>query len=220
MERTATWSSIGTDVKELTTVEDVLAKAKLNYLVHKEPITTQSGIIIPDRVATVAEEETPRYLGCVSPKFEILQNEDAFGFVNDIHEGFEFVKAGETHNGMVYIIGKLPDMDILGDKVTPHVIVQNGHNGRYGLRTTIVPLRIVCQNQFNMAFKESPNTIHIKHSANITTRLEEAQRLLKGVAAYMDTFEANANELANIKFGRDGAIQVIDSFFKKMADAI
>ena len=174
MERTATWSSIGTDVKELTTVEDVLAKAKLNYLVHKEPITTQSGIIIPDRVATVAEEETPRYLGCVSPKFEILQNEDAFGFVNDIHEGFEFVKAGETHNGMVYIIGKLPDMDILGDKVTPHVIVQNGLRSRCDIHQAVASLckGVAVVNNRGIQLESIIRVRHKRYEAGITVQFQ------------------------------------------------
>lgn len=218
MERTATWSTLGTNVAHLTTVQDVLREAKLDYTVEKVPLFLPNGQKVPDKCATVTQGNDSRYIGTVSNSFTILQNEDAFDFVNNISDEFKFVKAGETNKGMVYIIGELPPIDVLGDVITPNVIVQNGHNGLYGMRSTIVPLRIVCQNQFNISFKESPNTLTFKHFASITSKVEEAQKLLSGVAQYMKEFKSNACELANLKVGRDGAIQIIDSYFEKMKE--
>lgn len=218
--RTTTWNSIGTEVKS-TNITDVLKKSGLDYRVVTQPVTTKIGgkdIVIPNRVATV-KEGTEEVLGIVSDRYHVCQNEEAFDFVNNV-EGVEFVKAGETHTGMVYVIGKLPEVTVLGDTFTPYLIFQNGHNGFYTVKTTICPLRIVCQNQFNYAFRESPNTISIQHSSQYSAKLAEAEMLIKSTAKYMKNFNNTAEELAMLKLGDDTRVQnIINSFFQVAVDA-
>lgn len=218
--RTTTWNSIGTEVKS-TNITDVLKKSGLDYRVVTQPVTTKIGgkdIVIPNRVATV-KEGTEEVLGIVSDRYHVCQNEEAFDFVNNV-EGVEFVKAGETHTGMVYVIGKLPEVTVLGDTFTPYLIFQNGHNGFYTVKTTICPLRIVCQNQFNYAFRESPNTISIQHSSQYSAKLAEAEMLIKSTANYMKNFNNTAEELAMLKLGDDTKVQnIINSFFQVAVDA-
>lgn len=218
--RTTTWNSIGTEVKS-TNITDVLKKSGLDYRVVTQPVTTKIGgkdIVIPNRVATV-KEGTEEVLGIVSDRYHVCQNEEAFDFVNNV-EGVEFVKAGETHTGMVYVIGKLPEVTVLGDTFTPYLIFQNGHNGFYTVKTTICPLRIVCQNQFNYAFRESPNTISIQHSSQYSAKLAEAEMLIKSTAKYMKNFNNTAEELAMLKLGDDARVQdIINSFFQIAVDA-
>jgi hypothetical protein len=113
---------------------------------------------------------------------------------------------------MIYIIGRLDDVTVLGDTITPYVIFQNGHNGVYTLKTTICPLRIVCQNQFALSFKSSPNTISIHHSNSMEGRLVEAQNLMKDVAGYMKEFNNTAEELASMKF-TGNAKDIFNAFF-------
>ena len=219
--RTTTWNNIGTDVSTVTNIQSVLEKAKLNYEVVKQPIYTNFNgeeVLINDRVATV-NKNTGEVLGIVSPKYQICQNEEAFDFVNNVN-GVEFIKAGQTHTGMVYVIGKLNEMEVLGDKFTPYLIFQNGHNGNYTMKTTICPLRIVCQNQFNYAFKESPNTISIHHSSQYQGRLVEAQRLIQGTVEYMNNFKNTAEELATLKIGKDDDVKnIINAFFTVKTNA-
>ena len=129
--RETTWSRIGTDVSEATTLEEVLEKAKLNYNVIKAPIyTMQNGQLVEykDKVATV-DAATGETFGIVSPRYEICQNESAFEFINSVTDDIEFVKAGTTHTGMIYIIAKMRNQNILGDDFTPYIIFQNSHNG-------------------------------------------------------------------------------------------
>lgn len=214
--RTTTWNNVGTEVNA-TNVNDVLTQAKLDYNVITQPIYTDFGgksILIPDKVATV-REDTGDVLGVVSPSYEVCQNKDAFDFVDNI-ENVTFVKAGQTATGMVYMIGKLPEVTVLGDTFVPYVIFQNGHNGRYTVKTTICPLRVVCQNQFNMAFKQSPNTISIRHSNQLVGKIAEAQKVIKETANYMANFGNTAEELAMLKIGNDVDVKdIINAFFKE-----
>lgn len=212
-ERTNTWARIGTDVSIATTIDDVLEMANLNYTVKSEPIYLGNGIEVPGKVANV--DDRGNIKGVVGPDYEICQNRDAFAFVNNISDRLTFVKAGETHWGMVYVIAKLDDVNVLGDKMTPYIILQNSHNGGTTLKATICPLRIVCQNQFAMSFKKSPNAIKILHTSRIYDRMHEAAKLMKSVAHYMEEFVLTAEELAMLKINYDKATEIITKFFEK-----
>lgn len=212
MARTATWTRIGKDVSTVKTIQDVLRESGLDYTVEKKPMFLGSGVEIPDKVATVATG-TDRVLGVVSKKYEILQNADAFDFIDQV-PGIQFERAGETKAGMVYVIGKLPGVTVLNDEFTPYVIFQTSHNGRYNIQATICPLRIVCQNQFAMSFKQMTNTIHLRHSSQLSTKIAQAQQLLIDAAQYMSKFKNTAEELAAIHItSRDSAYRIIDKFF-------
>ena len=215
--REATWTNIGTDVEMSTTVQEVLEKAKLDYEVEKRPLYIDNGsggITVPDKFATY-DVTNGTIKGVVGNTYKILQNRDAFDFVNGIDDKLSFVKAGETKTGMIYIIGRLEDVTVLGDTISPYVIFQNGHNGVYTLKTTICPLRIVCQNQFAMSFKESPNTISIHHSNSMEGKLIEAQNLMKDVAGYMKKFNNTAEELAALKLNGTAANDIFHAFFEQ-----
>lgn len=174
--RVSSWERIGSDVTECKNMEQVLKKSGLDYEVTKEPVflDVDKGILVPNRFATV--NSNGKIYDVVSDKFEVIQNRDAFDFVNYMGADLTFEKAGETAGGMVYIIGRLPDVDILGDAFTPHVIFRNGFSGKYKITAAICPLRVVCQNQFNVAFKEAANTVTIRHVANANAKLQEDRK--------------------------------------------
>lgn len=219
--RTATWSGIGKDVKECTNMEQVLRESGLDYTVEKRPVfmdakldwTTDSArMYIPNRFVTVRDTDQHPY-DVVSDKFEVIQNRDAFDFVNYMGDEIQFEKAGETAGGMVYIIGRLPEVNILGDKFVPHVIFRNGFSGKVKITAAITPLRIVCQNQFNFAFKNTQNTISIRHVQNAEAKLEEARETLKLSADYMAELTRTAEHFAAIKMTPERIAKVTDILF-------
>jgi phage/plasmid-like protein (TIGR03299 family) len=212
MTRTATWNNIGTTIDTCVTISDVLKTSGLDYTVEKKPIFLENGFEIPNKVATV-KAETNQFIGVVSPSYQVYQNEEAFGFIDNI-PNVKFVKAGETRNGMVYIIGELPSTTVLGDTFTPHIIFQTSHNGLFNVRATICPLRVVCQNQFAMSFKAMKNTMDIRHSRQLVQKIEQAQRLIIDTATYMHSFSDTAEELAMLKIGSaKNVYEIIDAFF-------
>lgn len=216
MNREATWAKTGTDVKGLTEVNEVLAKAGLDYIVEKVPVYLANGSKVPGKFATV-KKDTDEVFGIVGNNYTICQNTEAFDFVDYIEEDMKFVKAGQTGTGIVYIIGQLPEQYVLGDKVSPHVIFQNGHNGLLSVKAAIAPLRIVCQNQFNIAFKGSDNAVTIKHASTLEYRLKNAREVLKTSAGYMDKFREEAEVLATTKV--KSISYAIDTFYEMKPDA-
>lgn len=220
MARTTTFASIGTDISGLKTSEEVLNAAGLNYTVVKKNMYLKdpAGNLIdyPDKKFTVVEG-TDKVLGVVSSKYEVCQNRDAFSFIDYIggaDEGFEYVKAGETNNGLIYIIAKIPNVTLMGDSITPYIIFQNSHDGYNSVKATICPLRIICQNQFNVSFKESSNTVRIIHSAQMDSRMLAAREMMRDVAGYMETFEGVATDLATKKIKYDDVIKLFNDVFE------
>lgn len=217
--RTSTWTNIGQDVTTCKDMEQVLQMSGLDYHVEKRPVFTYPDIeddgtrmVIPNRFVTTRREDGHTY-DVVSDKFEIIQNRDAFDFVKYMGDELAFEKAGETASGMVYIIGKLPEVNILGDKFTPHVIFRNGFSGKVKIAAVICPLRIVCQNQFNFAFKNTANTVQIRHVQNAERKLEEAKEVLRLSADYMGELNLLAENFAARKMSTQAIERVTNYLF-------
>ena len=205
VDRTTTWHAIGKDVSECKDMDHVLKASGLDYTVAKRPLYFGNSWDddnphneLVNRFVTVRTTDNHPY-DVVSDKFEIIQNRDAFDFVNYMGDEVSFEKAGETATGMVYIIAKLPDMDILGDTFTPHVIFRNGFNAKVKITAAICPLRLVCQNQFNFAFKHTENTVTVRHVQNAEQKLEEARETLRMSANYMAELNEMAQRYAGIQ---------------------
>lgn len=213
VDRTTTWHAIGKDVQECKNMEQVLLKSGLDYEVTKMPVFA-GGIEIPNRFVTARPgKDGPHFYDVVSDKFQVVQNREAFEFVNYMGDELQFEKAGETQNGMVYIIGKLPSVNILGDEFTPHVLFRNGFSGKIKITAAICPLRLVCQNQFNFAFKNTQNTITIRHVANAEVKLQEARDVLKLSADYMAELNTVAEQYATQKLTKAGVERVLNQLF-------
>lgn len=218
VDRTTTWHAIGKSVEQCKDLEGVLKASGLDYEVVKRPLIADlredghANLKVHNRFVTMRNSDYHLY-DVVSDKFEIVQNREAFDFVNYMGGDLQFEKAGETANGMVYIIGMLPQVNILGDAFTPHVIFRNGFSGKIKITAAICPLRVVCQNQFNFAFKNAQNATTIRHVRNAHDKLEEAREVLKMSADYMAEINAMAERYVQVKLGPRDLDKVLDQMF-------
>lgn len=216
--REATWQQIGTDVSKATTVDTVLKEAGLDYDVELRPVFMENGIKVPNAQVAVRTRDDHPY-GIVSDRYSIVQNRDAFDFVNYLTDDVEFEKAGETASGMVWIIAKLPEKQILGDAFTPHVIFRNSFAGNFTIAAAICPLRHICSNQFNFAFKNTSNTVSIRHIGGMERKLNDARLTLKASYEYMEEIEVMAERYSTTKMSQRQVEMVIDSMFPIKEDA-
>lgn len=211
--RTATWEAVGSNISAATSVEEALKISGLDYIVEKVPVFLENGTPIPGAFCT-KKEGTNDTFGVVGSQFEIIQNQEALSFVDNlVSEGLTFVKAGENHK-MLYLIGKLPSIEVLGDEVTPYLIFQNSHNGSTTLKATIAPLRIVCQNQFNLTFRKAVNKISLRHTKSIKGRLHTAQQVLLQNTEYLSEFQKQALGLAQEKVSKKQVDTLLDGIFE------
>lgn len=212
INRMATWNNVGTDIREATSVKEALQISGLDYEVFKAPIYLSNGHRIENQFAT-KKKGTDEVFGIVGKDYTVVQNEEAFSFVDGIiSEGLTFEKAGET-SYMNYIIASLPDQYILDDQFKPYIIFQNSHAGATTLKAAICPLRIICQNQFTMAFRNAENKISLRHSSSIHEKMNEAQEILKFTASYMDKFNEEATKMAINKISQESVNKIVDQYF-------
>ena len=210
--RTATWTNIGSNIRKASTVQEALELSGLNYTVEKVPVYLDNGLQVPGAFCTKREDSDITY-GVVGSQFEIVQNIEGFDFINNmIPEGLKFLKAGENKK-FIYIIAQLPSIDVLGDEVAPHIIFQNSHSGSTTLKATIAPLRIVCENQFNITFKKANNKISLRHTKSIKGRLHTAQEVLIQSSEYLSEFQKSALLMAQKKVSKSQVDDLMDKIF-------
>ena len=217
--REATWDSIGT---ALTTnkFDEALAAYGLDFTASKSPAlaATPDGIVspIPNTNAVVGTDN--KVHGVVSDAYEIIQNRDAFDFAQYITDDLKFLRGGETGTGLNYVIAALPTVKILGDEITPHLIFQNSFNKKYGCRAAIFPLRVICQNQFNVTFREAENSVTIHHSRTAAGKLEQAKITMSNASAYMIQFAKLAEKFATLRTGVGALDAFVDYMFPITSD--
>ena len=210
--RTATWTNIGSNIRKASTVQEALELSGLNYTVEKVPVYLDNGLQVPGAFCTKREDSDITY-GVVGSQFEIVQNIEGFDFINNmVPEGLKFLKAGENKK-FIYIIAQLPSIDVLGDEVAPHIIFQNSHSGSTTLKATIAPLRIVCENQFNITFKKANNKISLRHTKSIKGRLHTAQEALIQSSEYLSEFQKSALLMAQKKVSKSQVDDLMDKIF-------
>lgn len=208
--RVSTWRNVGHEVKAAT-VGDVLNQAGLGYSVDLKPVMLADGQVINSRFATVRSDG--HVYDVVSDKYNIIQNHEAFDFVDFMSDSITFEKAGETASGMVYIIARMEDVSVLGDTFTPHVIFRNGFSGKVKISAAVCPLRVVCENQFNIAFRNTSNSVNIRHVMNAQQKMLEARNTMKMSVDYMRQLDTFANRYASMKLTAAQVNRITDMMF-------
>lgn len=212
MERTTTWANIGTDVTNSTKIISGIPSDMI-FDVRKEPMGyMDNGDFKRVKGTSTIVDEFGRAYGPVSDNYGIITNEEALSVIEYV-DGFEMKKYGALNNGMQFIIGSLGEMNILGDKFTPYLIFRNSFNGRYPLQMAICPLRIVCQNQLNLAFREADNTVNIRHTAKASSRIEEAHRIMLSTNDYLKELNKQAERYATIKLSDADITAIMKELF-------
>lgn len=211
--RTSTWEDVGANISKATNVEEALHLSHLDYTVEKVPVFLENGTPIPNAFCTKREGSNDIY-GVVGDQFEIVQNIEGFDFINSmIPEGLRFLKAGENRK-FIYIIAQLPSINLMGDEIAPHVIFQNSHSGSTTLKATISPLRLVCQNQFNLTFKREQNKISLRHTRSIKDRMHTAKEVLVRSSDYLDEFQKQAILMAQKRVSPFQVNKLVDEVFQ------
>jgi hypothetical protein len=88
-------------------------------------------------------------LGIVGDRYRIVQNHEAFQFVDQlIGSQLQFETAGSLCGGRrVWVLARLPEqIEVGGDPVRPFVLLMNSHDGSTAVIAATTPVRLVCQN--------------------------------------------------------------------------
>lgn len=207
--RQVPWHGLGQVVQEAPDSEQALILAGLNWAVEQRPIfqPTASGMVqVPNFFANTRVTDE-KVLGVVGAKYKVLQNREAFGFMDGmLGDGVRYDTAGSLQGGReVWMCAKLPEVFRLagGDETEAYVIVTNRHDGWAGIRALVAPIRVVCKNTLNLALRSAKRSWTTKHTGNINAKLDEAKQTLGLARNYMAELMNTADILANMKLAEN-----------------
>lgn len=193
------WHGIGTVVEDAPTSDEAIKIAKLDWKIEQFPVYA-NGNVIPEHFANV-RMDTNEALGIVKSRYRILQNDEAFSFVDGIVGNDEvecrYETAGSLFNGRkIFLLVKLPNIDLLGDDIENYLFFTNSHDGTSALTAGISNVRVVCNNTLQMALRGAKRTWSCRHTINIEDRKKEAQESLGLAVKYLDTMQETAEQMA------------------------
>ena len=202
------------DISNTNSVSEALELAELNWNVESKKLYDEYGNELP-RYKGNFRDTDGELLGIVSDKYSIVQNTEAFSFVDSlVNEGFKFDSAGSFRNGRsIWVMGNLPQTSILGDVISNNIVFVNSHDGSSGVKVMMTPIRLICSNMLNLALKRADRIWATRHIGNINTKLEEAKYTLGLANKYTEELSIEAERLVNIKISDAEIEALFDSLF-------
>jgi len=227
------WHGLGQIISDYPTSSQAIKYAGLDYEVEKRPLFTVSSsdfatfndpnaddyfdeinpnILIPNRWTTV-RTDTDETLGIVGNDYNVVQNIDAFAFLDSIvgnGDGLMYETAGALGIGeRIFITVKLPQFIRVGnDLIENYLFVTSSHDGLNSITVAFTPIRIVCNNTLNAALGQAVSAIKIKHTSNAIAKLDQATQLL-GITNSL------SNQLNQI-FNKWSRIRINDNDVKRL----
>jgi len=206
--REVAWHKLGTVTDGALTAQDALKTAYLDWEVKKseEPVGVKIGtefITTGDKFATYRfhpKTNKAEALGVVGNRYTPVQNSEAFSFLNHIADesGAVFETAGSINNGKkVFMTMKLPNTLQIGgvDQVDLYLMAWNTHDGTSSFQVVVTPIRVVCQNTLSAAIASAKNTFSLRHTPNVSGKVQQAREALGLSFKYIEAFEKQAEAL-------------------------
>ena len=214
------WHGLGTRVEYALTSAEALVAAGLDWEIVSKAVFDQDGNEIRGYKANTRSTDNS-VLGIVSNKYKIVQNKEAFEFADSlVGEGITYETAGSLRGGkQIWLLGKMPERYILGDKIEPYICFTNTHDGTGAVRACMTPVRVVCNNTLNMALNNASRSWSTPHRGNIQMRLDEARQTLQLAEQYMDALNEQAERLAYQKMDNDDIQNALNNIFVLPEDA-
>lgn len=229
--REPAWHGLGTVfTEEVTDYSRMLDLAGLSgWDVREQSIVplADDDTILPARfvtpaqaiVATIGAENV--VLGVTGERYKIVQNEEAFAFLQSLHDGARWETAGAIKGGRV-VFGSMAferdfvlDPSGVADKVETYLLVHTSHDGSTGIGGGVTPTRVVCQNTLNVAMGNIRNTFKMRHTKTVAERMKVEAEMWRKAHSYMDAFEAEAKSLYETSVTDKAYFDIVTEMFPK-----
>jgi len=153
-------------------------------------------------------------LGSVGARYEVVQNREAFDFIDTIVATGEAVieTAGVLgHGEQVFVTAKLPDYITLsnGDAIESYIFITSTHDGSGMITAALTNIRIVCNNTLNMALRNCTNRIAFKHTKNVRDKLDRGAQLMGLHNKYSQELKETLNSMKAVMIDDDIVLDVV-----------
>ena len=216
--REPAWHGLGKVLENAPTAEQAIIEAGLDWQVNSKPLFHQiegvGDVKIDNYVANVRSSDN-KVLGVVTDRYSIVQNSEAFQFVDSLlDEGLTYESAGSLEGGKnIWLLGKMPKDNILGDELEPYVCFNNRHDGQGSIRVCMTPVRVVCNNTLNLALNTAKRSWATRHVGDLAAKLDEARYTLGMINEYVDALKVEAEKLAETPLSDNEVEAILNNIF-------
>jgi len=198
--------------------ERAMELSHLGWMVKTEPIQVVGGKVIEDKYATV-RQDTGTALGVVGGRYTILQNRDAFAFLDSLlQDGImryesAFALAGGAR---VVLLARLPSVDTIaeGDDSLRYIMFENTHDGSGAISCMPTEVRAVCANTVALAYRMGKGRVfNIRHCGDMDMKLRQAKQYLSQFDEQFDLFCEQGRTLATRRFSQVELEQYLETLF-------
>ena len=130
---------------------------------------------MPDHFATV-RTDSGDVLGVVGKRYRIVQNRDAFGFLDSLLQDgiMKYESAGALRGGrQVFLLARMPSVDeiVPGDNSLRYVLFSTSHDGTAAIHAVPTSVRVVCANTLRIA---TASSVGFRHTDDVKAKLDSA----------------------------------------------
>ena len=152
-------------------------------------------------------------LGYVTEGYRIIQNESAFKLLEPFcTAGGVITNAGMTEQGLCFMVLRMIDKEIFGDRYDFDVMCVNSFNGKFNLGLIVTPMRIICQNMYRKIAKND-SILRLTHKTNAEDRLRAASASVGLVNSYINGFEDGIEKAVNKQLTQSMTDEIIEMLF-------
>jgi len=194
--------------------------AGLDWNVLRTPVHTYVNgepVAIDGKMANV-REDTGKVLSVMGDNYEVVQNRDAFAFVDDVLGGpdIRFNAAGSLHDGARIWLSAVIDREIyiggdLDEKIDPYIMFANSHDGSLSVSCWITPIRIACQNALTYSMNTASRSWKARHTRNVMANAVNARQMLGIASRYFDDLETLGNALVETRAGNTALNRMVEA---------
>lgn len=154
----------------------------------------------------LVRSDTNTVLSIMSENYHVVQNAEAFGFVDDVLGGpdLRFNAAGSLHGGKRIWLSAVLDRELyiggdMDEKVDPYIMFANSHDGSLAVSAWITPIRIACQNALTYSRLTAKRSWKARHTKNVMDKQQDAREMLALASRYFDDLQTVGDALINTK---------------------
>ena len=214
IKRLAPWDGVGMNVHGAFSSKEVMQRAGLDWSVSSRKLYLSDGSPVPGVKANIRSTDN-KVLGIVWPDYKIVQNAEAFSFMDQVlGEGVTYETAGALKGGRrVWVLAHIPgEYRFVEDKADPYILFSTTHNGSGAIKVCLTPIRVVCMNTLNLAIKTATRSWSIVHKGLMDQKIANAKNTLIASKEYMG---ALCDEMVNLNEIKLTDTQVYD-YVKKL----
>lgn len=213
------WHGLGTYIDHAATSSEAMHAAGLDFTIEMHKMATTSGLDVPMGQAVV-RGDTNKVLGMVGNRWRPVQNVDAFAFLDSLvgADQIKYHTAGALGDGQrVWMLAQLGDtirVNGTDDLIGKFLLLSNSHDGFGSLRAFFTPIRVVCQNTLNAAEKTAQRQgVVIRHTGNISTKIDEARRVLGLAESYYENLQKEIDGMAAVSLNRSRVMSYFQTVY-------